>query len=210
MEALTQATSFGFEVRDTGRGAQCGMRVAAKPEHLEATVQCLLNNRELQGGLDAKKPIVEAQELDSETTCIGDSSNGDSTYRGFVTFDLSGLPDQLQELSAAQLSMIIHTIRGTPFTALGTLVAEHVRFDSISLAAFESAALGPAIDVSSSATTGAQLIVDVHSPVQDDLPARGRSQFRFRFTTLTDSNGAGDLIETDWPTEQLAVTYLIP
>lgn len=60
MEALNQATSFGFEVRDTGRAAQCGKRVAAKPEQLEAAVRCLLNNRELQGGLDAKKPIVES------------------------------------------------------------------------------------------------------------------------------------------------------
>lgn len=60
MEALTQATSFGFEVRDTGREAQCGKRVAAKPEELEAAIRCLLNNRELQAGLGAKKPIVEA------------------------------------------------------------------------------------------------------------------------------------------------------
>jgi hypothetical protein len=60
MEALNQATSFGFEVRDTGRAAQCGKRGAAKPEQLEAAVRCLLNNRELQGGLNAKRPIVES------------------------------------------------------------------------------------------------------------------------------------------------------
>lgn len=60
MEALIQATSFGFEVRDTGRGAQCGKRIATTPEQLEAAVRCLLNNRELQGALDAKKPIVES------------------------------------------------------------------------------------------------------------------------------------------------------
>jgi hypothetical protein len=60
MAALTRVTSFGFEVRDTGQGAQCGKRVAAKPEQLEAAVRCLLNDRELQSSLDAKKPIVEA------------------------------------------------------------------------------------------------------------------------------------------------------
>lgn len=60
MEALNQATSFTFEVRDTGQGAECGKRAAAKPEQLEVAVRCLLNNRELQGGLDARKPIVEA------------------------------------------------------------------------------------------------------------------------------------------------------
>jgi hypothetical protein len=33
------------------------------------------------------------QESDPDhATCVGDSSNGNSIYRGFVTFDLSGLP----------------------------------------------------------------------------------------------------------------------
>jgi hypothetical protein len=60
MAALAQATAFGFEVRDTGQGVQCGKRVAAKPAQLDAAVRCLLNDRELQGGLAASKPIVEA------------------------------------------------------------------------------------------------------------------------------------------------------
>jgi Big-like domain-containing protein len=150
------------------------------------------------------------QELDSTTTCIGDSSNGNSTYRGFVTFDLSGLPAQTQALSAAQLSLSIDTIRGTPFDALGNLVADHVSFDSIDLDAFQSGPLGSAINVSSSAAAGAQLSIDVLSPVQGDLAARGRSQFRFRFTTDTDSNDAGDLIEVLSTTEQLAITFLLP
>jgi len=146
----------------------------------------------------------------SETTCIGDSSNANSTYRGFVTFDLSGLPVQIPELAGARLSMLIHTIRGAPFTALGSLVAERVSFDSISMTAFDSAALGPAIPVTSSATTGTQLSIDVLASVQDDMPGRERSQFRFRFTTLTDSNDAGDLIEWDSPSEKLELTYLTP
>jgi hypothetical protein len=60
IQALTQATSFTFEVRDTGRGAQCKKRVATQAEQLAAAVQCLLNDTALQSGLSAKKPIVEA------------------------------------------------------------------------------------------------------------------------------------------------------
>ncbi|HWO08376.1 MAG TPA: hypothetical protein VNN80_02820 [Polyangiaceae bacterium] len=89
-------------------------------------------------------------------------------------------------------------------------MAERVSFDGISLVAFESAALGPAIPVSSSTTVGATLSVDVLSPVQDDLAAQGRSQFRLRFSADTDSDDTGDLVQVLSTTEQLAVTYLVP
>jgi len=149
------------------------------------------------------------EELESTayTTCIGDSSNDNAIYRGFVTFDL---PAQIQDVTAAQLGMEIHTIRGTPFAALGTLLAERVSFDSINLIAFDSAALGSPINVSTSASEGAQLSVSVLSSVQDDLAVRQRSQFRFRFSDLTDSNLAGDLIETSSNTQTLELTYLTP
>jgi hypothetical protein len=149
-------------------------------------------------------------QFDSTTTCIGDSSNENSTYRGFITFDLSDLPAQLQALSTAQLSMTIDSIRNTPFTGLGNLVADHVTFDGISLDAFGAVSIGSVIQISSSATAGAQLSANVLSAVQTDLPNRGHSQFRLRFSTTTDSDGVGDLIEVLWTTEQLTVSYLIP
>ena len=48
------------------------------------------------------------------------------------------------------------------------------------------------------------------SAVQGDLPARAHSQFRLRFSTDSDSDDVGDLIEVLWTTEELAVTYLVP
>lgn len=151
-------------------------------------------------------------QVGSTTTCVGDSSNDNSTYRGFVTFDLSALPAQTQAVLTAQLGTSVDNMRGSPFADLGSLVVEHVSFDSISLDAFNSAALGSAISLSSSATlgVGAQLGFDVLSPVQGDLPALGRSQFRFRFTAATNSDGSGDLIEVLWTTEKLTLTCLIP
>jgi hypothetical protein len=148
----------------------------------------------------------------STTTCIGDSSNSNSTYRGFVTFDLSALPAQTEGFSTAQLGMSVDNMRGSPFADLGSLVVEHVSFGSISLDAFNSAALSSAISLSSSATlgVGAQLDFDVLSPATADLPSLGRSQFRFRFTTATNSDASGDLIEVLWATESLTVTCLIP
>jgi Bacterial Ig-like domain len=150
------------------------------------------------------------QFADSTTTCIGDSSNANSSYRGFVSFDLSSLPTTLTELTAAQLGMSVDDNRFTPFPDLGNLVAEPVSFASISLDAFSSAALGPAISVSSSAAVGARLSADVRSAVQADLAARSRSQFRLRFSTDTDSDDTGDLVQVLSTTEQLTVSYLIP
>jgi hypothetical protein len=144
------------------------------------------------------------------TICIGDSSNANSSYRGFLTFDLSSLPSQAQEVSVAELSLSIDSIRNSPFAVLGTLVAEHVSFSSINLTAFDSAALGSAINVSSSATVNSTLSVDVLPFIQADLPARGRSQIRFRFSVATNSDNVGDLIEVLWSTPELDVTYLIP
>jgi hypothetical protein len=146
----------------------------------------------------------------STTTCVGDSSNANSTYRGFVTFDLSGLPAETQGLSSAQLTMSVDNIHGSPSSGLGNLLAEHVSFDSISLDAFQAAPLGSAIPVSGSYSVSAQLSADLLSSVQGDLAARGYSQFRFRFSIATNTNGAGDLIEVTWDTEQLAVTCLVP
>jgi hypothetical protein len=144
------------------------------------------------------------------TICIGDSSNSNSIYRGFLTFDLSSLPAETQGVSAAELSMTIDSIRGAPFAALGTLVAERVSFSTINLDALEAAALGPAINVSSSATVNSTLNADVLSLVEDDVLARGRSQLRFRFSITTNSDNAGDLIEVLWKTTALEVTVLIP
>ena len=144
------------------------------------------------------------------TICIGDSSNSNSIYRGFLTFDLSSLPAETQGVSAAELSMSIDSIRGDPFTALGTLVAERVSFSTINLDALQAAALGPAINVSSSATVNSTLSADVLSLVEDDVLARGRSQIRFRFSIQTNSDNAGDLIEVLWKTLSLDVTVLIP
>jgi hypothetical protein len=212
----TVARRYAFEIGTAAvdRDGEALPRFSSSFTTLRAISQTLdaLQDRSLTGNYRSDNVYGNnsCQELDSTTTCIGDSSNGNSTYRGFVTFDLSALPAQIQALSAAQLSMSIDTIRGTPFATLGNLLADHVRFDSIDLEAFQSGALGSAITVSSSATAGSQLSLDVLTPVQSDLAARGHSQFRFHFGTDTDSNDAGDLIEVLSTTEELAVTYLVP
>jgi hypothetical protein len=216
--ATTTAKHYAFEI-GTGAVDQGGDALAPFSSGfstLRAVTQTLgaVQDRSLTGNWRSDDVYGDnsCTQSGSTTTCIGDSSNSNSTYRGFVTFDLSALPAQTEGFSTAQLGMSVDNMRGSPFADLGSLLVEHVSFDSISLDAFNSAALSSPISLSSSATlgVGAQLDFDVLSPAADDLPALGRSQFRFRFTTGTNSDDSGDLIEVLWATEKLTVTCLIP
>lgn len=209
------ARSYAFEIGATAldRTGEALPRFSSSFSTLREITQTLpaLQDRSLTGNWRSDDLYGENScQFDSTTTCIGDSSNENSTYRGFVTFDLSDLPTPIETLSAAQLSMTIDSIRNTPFAGLGSLVADHVTFDSISLDAFGAVSIGSVIQLSSSASAGAQLSASVLSAVQTDLPTRGHSQFRFRFSTTTDADDIGDLIEVLWTTEQLTVTYLTP
>jgi hypothetical protein len=211
----TVARSYAFEIGTTAtdQSGEALPRFSSSFSTLREITQTLpaLQDRNLTGNWRSDDLYGENScQFDSTTTCIGDSSNENSTYRGFLTFDLSDLPAQLQTLSAAQLSMTIDSIRNAPFAGLGSLVADHVTFDSISLDAFGAVSIGSVIQLSSSAAAGAQLSASVLSAVQTDLPTRGHSQFRLRFSTTTDADDIGDLIEVLWTTEQLSVTYLVP
>jgi hypothetical protein len=146
----------------------------------------------------------------NSVACIGDSSNGNSTYRGFLTFELGSLPTGALQVSAAQLRLSVDTIVGSPFPTLGTLGVEHVRYESIGLSAFNAAPFGGFIDISTSAGQGDPLSADVSSALAQDLAERERSQFRFRFTTASDQDGTADMVEVLCGTAQLAVTYRLP
>jgi hypothetical protein len=213
----TQAQRYAFEI---GTGAvdldgEALARFSSSFTTLRQFVQTLtpVLDRNLSGNYRSDNTYGDNSCVFADpdgTICIGDSSNDNSAYRGFLTFDLSLLPAPAKGVSAAALSMSVDSIRNSPFAALGSLVAEHVSFSTINLAAFDAVALGSAVTMSSSATVNSTVSADVASFVKDDLPARGRSQLRLRFSNSTNSDGVGDLIEVLWDTPELDVTYLIP
>lgn len=142
--------------------------------------------------------------------CIGDSSFGPNAgYRGFVTFDLSVLPDAALELTRAELGLQATSLLGTPSPDLGALLLEHVRFAAIGPDAFLAASqaqLGSVASVSASST----LSLDVLPAARSDWLAALPSQYRLRFQSATDGDGATDLLFASRASASLAVSYLLP
>lgn len=150
----------------------------------------------------------------TQNMCVGDATDNDG-WRGFITFDLSALPDSMARLTGATLSFQVTSGEGTPFgngnNNLGRLMVDRASFDEIGVPAFTAPAadvVGPVVQ--NGIAVGTVLSMDVLSAVAADADAGGFTQFRLRFERGTDGNEDADVIRSDWDTHQLAVSYLIP
>ena len=145
-----------------------------------------------------------------DSMCLGDSSFGpNAIYRGFASFDLSALPSSLLEVSQAQLELPVNSILGTPFSGLGQLTFEHLRFTAIGPDAFNAPAQS-SIGSASSALIGGTLRQNALDAVRSDLASAVLSQYRFHFQNASDGDAATDLLFSSRPGARLRVTYLIP
>jgi hypothetical protein len=133
--------------------------------------------------------------------------------RLLIGFKLDALPEDLTRIISSRLKWYITGRRGDSFRDLGRLVLERVYIgEAIALSdtestnpiakiQYESVALAPPIFVSSDkiTTTG---VFDVASFVTFDWAERTnrnakRSQFRFRFETISDNDGVADSLYSD-------------
>lgn len=156
-----------------------------------------------------------------ESICVGDSGiNGEldnSSYLGFLSFDLSALPETLVEIIEARLSVRQTDTNGSPYTDLGALLWDHVFYDALDAGDFEIPALTTSGQLLSADAINNTKTSDATSAVQDDWEnraARGnRSQYRLRFTEETDNDGSTDVAfftsgEGGGDEPRLSVTYL--
>lgn len=126
---------------------------------------------------------------------VGDFANN-STDRGFIGFDISGITGNVQ---SAILTINQSSVLGTPYVDLGSLVVDHVDFGgSLDAGDFNGGTLASNIGtISGDAGTGLKTL-DVTSFVQADISAaRTTSQFRLRFSSLTDGNNDLDAAVID-------------
>jgi hypothetical protein len=145
--------------------------------------------------------------------CIGDDANN-VRYTGFISFDLSTLPQSLARITNAAL-LADATIYGSP-DLLGASKLEHVTFaelDASALALPASADLGPFF-ASTAAPSGSalRLDLDVTSSVSADNIAPNalkRSQFRLSFANIS-VNSTWDDVELGANSIELSLTYLLP
>jgi hypothetical protein len=82
-----------------------------------------------------------------------------------------------------------------------------VSFGSVDLTAFSASPLGALAPITNQ---NDNLSADVLAAVRADLPGHTRSQFRLRFSTASDQDGTADFIASEWTTQALQITYLIP
>jgi hypothetical protein len=123
------------------------------------------------------------------------TATGERVYRGFMSFDLSGIPAGANILSA-QLRFWQGQLVGDPYGKLGTLLMKHVDFDgSLDTTDFDGPELGSAILATH---TSPDEWYDVTSGtiatwIRDDLAAsRARFQVRLQFSPETDDGTTTD------------------
>jgi hypothetical protein len=117
--------------------------------------------------------------------------------RGFISFDLSGIP-ATADVQSIQLRFYQANVTGTPYAKLGNLLIKHVDYGStLGNAAFDtpelhSATLSPHTGSGEWYTITAGTIGDW---IESDLSAgRTRTQFRLQFSSETDGDGTQDTI----------------
>jgi hypothetical protein len=122
----------------------------------------------------------------------GDHLTGTQSRRQFFSFDLADLPPTAV-LRVARLEVRQALVHGTPYTTHGVLILDHLAYDTLDGADYAATPLTPnAAQVSSTPVIETKL-VDVTALVQADrTAARGRAQFRVRWSTRDTDNDSTD------------------
>lgn len=144
---------------------------------------------------------------------------GELVARGFMSFDVSGIPAGATIESVA-LRFYQKTIQGDPYGKLGNLVLEHVYYGtSLDDSAYNTPALGSAMLAVQSSPGSWYVLSDptITSWVQSNLAAgRIRFQLRLQFRQQTDGDGQEDWVAIEpgrgalasRNSPQLTITYV--
>lgn len=160
---------------------------------------------------------------------LGDTY-GNDTYRLFLGFKLSGLPEETTKISQATLKWWVTTVVGDPLGKFGQLLLEPVnvgeRLDTAPvesppspdlIADYQASPLAAGVRVLP-ADIGSPGSFDVTDSVARDWSARAsrnrRTQYRLRFTQNSDSDSKTDALVSDAETHptlaELNVVYEYP
>jgi hypothetical protein len=139
---------------------------------------------------------------------IGDNAVN-STYRSYISFDLSPLPSGI-EIASAQFSARQLAPEGLPYGSLGAVMTHHVSFASLN-----DLANLPAISLPGTYSedgTSESKSIDVTPQVADDIANRtarnSRSQYRLQIDVATNNNGVTDKAVFAKGTFEMNVVYL--
>lgn len=153
-----------------------------------------------------------AIDSDDQPPAFADPTVGDALdqqMKGLLSFSLSDLLSDTQEVTRAELTVGQYVVRGDP-DQLGSITLEQVEFSAMSQAWSASPKVSFGVVFSDLATPTA--VVDVSSEVRAQLAEGaddvGRIQFRFAFEQAAYVNGTTD--EVRLSAYKLDVSYLAP
>ncbi len=126
---------------------------------------------------------------------LGDNSIND-TGRGFVTFDVSSLPEGPVTVEDANLHARFTSVQGNPFIDLGAVVYQQINYGVFNDALFDLEPIGSASGLFSTINDDEvdRDVTDIAATAVGDPGTFGeRVQFRFRWIfTETDNDGQSD------------------
>jgi hypothetical protein len=131
---------------------------------------------------------------------VGDDAGNTHASRTFFGVSLSGLPQDLTQITSAQFRLRITGTIGAPFSKLGNLLLESVNYGPTldrTTSDYNTPPLGPGVSVPSS-IIGGEGFFDVLQFVKDDWANRNArsnySEFRLRFEIQNNTDSATDAI----------------
>jgi hypothetical protein len=139
-------------------------------------------------------------------------------FRTFVTFELAGLPTDIEMFEMASVSFYQSSQSSgerTPYEVLGDLQLLSLAFTAVNRAAFDKLDLSGTIVVGKFSTVAkGNKSVTVTDTLAVDYETRDRSQYGVRFATKLNSGLYHDIVHFEDPTKPnppvLETTYLVP
>jgi hypothetical protein len=159
--------------------------------------------------------VIRGQVANSQThIAVGNvpAAAGDDLYRGFLSFDLFGIPAGAT-IQGAELRFLQQIVDGDPYGKLGSLVMKHVDYGAVlDVADYDAAELGSTVlpPVIIPETTYVVTDEPLTSWIQQDLAdGRRRFQLRLQFTSESDGDDTMDWVGVESGDDFLG-TGLVP
>ncbi|MCB9586991.1 MAG: Ig-like domain-containing protein [Polyangiaceae bacterium] len=141
---------------------------------------------------------------------VGDA-NDNREYRGFLTVDMSTLPDGVLEFEEAKLRVEQVQVIGTPYVGHGNLTLQEVDFAALDKTSFSAPAL-QSLGQFTHFDTLVEKSKDVTSVLEADYTNRAAlgdlCQFRLQFDIASDFDSSSDRANFSPSTLGIDVTYL--
>ena len=149
----------------------------------------IISSKDLDGYITSTNVLVDNVEIR-----IGRNQN--YVVRGFVSFDISTLPDETK-IQSATLRLFQVKVIGSPFSIMGNVKLDHLNYgDILNAEDYSTPAVLSSFNTLSKSNVSEWKEINVMPEVKDDLSnARPTSQFRIHFETETKGdNSTGDFV----------------